>query len=59
MGPLSITWIEEQRKLQKKIVKRMREFQMTPILPAFSGLVGCHALGQCFLPTIPYGLLPS
>lgn len=39
MGPLSIAWIEEQRKLQKKIVKRMREFQMTPILPAFSGLV--------------------
>ncbi len=36
-GPLPHSWLEDQLKLQKKIVKRERELGMTPILPAFAG----------------------
>ncbi|MGM9788140.1 MAG: alpha-N-acetylglucosaminidase [Candidatus Cryptobacteroides sp.] len=38
-GPLPQSWIDEQAKLQKKIVKRERELNMTPVLPAFAGHV--------------------
>jgi alpha-N-acetylglucosaminidase len=38
-GPLPLAWMEQQRDLQIKILKRMREFGMRPVLPAFSGLV--------------------
>jgi alpha-N-acetylglucosaminidase len=36
-GPLPMDWIEKQEELQKLIVEREREFNMRPILPAFSG----------------------
>lgn len=38
-GPLPMSWLEHQEKLQKQIVKRERELGMRPILPAFSGHV--------------------
>lgn len=38
-GPLPQHWIDSQVELQKKILKRERELNMTPVLPAFSGHV--------------------
>lgn len=38
-GNLPLSWIESQHQLQLKIVKRMVELGMTPVLPAFSGFV--------------------
>ena len=38
-GPLPQDWIDGQAKLQKKILKRERALNMTPVLPAFSGHV--------------------
>ncbi|KFM79407.1 Alpha-N-acetylglucosaminidase, partial [Stegodyphus mimosarum] len=39
VGPLTENWHELQIKLQHRILKRMRDFGMTPVLPAFSGRV--------------------
>ena len=38
-GPLPMSWIESQKELQKRILAREREFNMTPVLPAFAGHV--------------------
>ncbi|CAN8004413.1 unnamed protein product, partial [Ixodes hexagonus] len=38
-GPLPESWHQQQVALQHKILKRMRDFGMTPVLPAFSGHV--------------------
>ncbi|QSZ32336.1 hypothetical protein DSL72_001910 [Monilinia vaccinii-corymbosi] len=38
-GNLPLSWIEDQHLLQKKIVKRMVELGITPVLPAFTGFV--------------------
>ena len=38
-GPLPMSWLEGQKELQKKIVQRERELNMTPVLPAFAGHV--------------------
>ncbi|KRX71467.1 Alpha-N-acetylglucosaminidase [Trichinella sp. T6] len=38
-GPLTETWHQDQLVLQKRILKRMVEFGMLPILPAFAGHV--------------------
>lgn len=38
-GPSPQSWIDGQRLLQTKILKRMRDLGMTPVLPAFSGHV--------------------
>lgn len=38
-GPLPQSWIDSQKDLQKRILKRERELCMTPVLPAFSGHV--------------------
>lgn len=38
-GPLSDEWMENQKILQHKILDRMHELGMTPIVPAFSGFV--------------------
>lgn len=38
-GPLPQGWMDQKRQLQKKILTRMRELGMTPIVPAFSGHV--------------------
>ncbi|KAI1790749.1 alpha-N-acetylglucosaminidase [Ganoderma leucocontextum] len=38
-GDLPTTWINDQFKLEKRIVKRMKELGMTPVLPSFTGFV--------------------
>ncbi|KAK3030070.1 hypothetical protein RJ639_037618 [Escallonia herrerae] len=38
-GPLPQSWLDQQLMLQKKILARMHELGMTPVLPAFSGNV--------------------
>lgn len=38
-GTLPLSWIEDQQLLQKKIVRRMVELGITPVLPAFTGFV--------------------
>ncbi|XP_014663294.1 PREDICTED: alpha-N-acetylglucosaminidase-like [Priapulus caudatus] len=38
-GPLPRSWMKAQFLLQRKIVERMREFGMTPVLPGFAGYV--------------------
>ncbi|OAQ71433.1 alpha-N-acetylglucosaminidase [Pochonia chlamydosporia 170] len=39
VGDLTISWIEKQFGLQKKIVARMVDLGITPVLPAFPGFV--------------------
>lgn len=39
VGNLSLAWIDSQFDLQKRIVTRMVELGITPILPAFTGFV--------------------
>lgn len=38
-GPLAQNWLNQQLVLQKKIVSRMLELGMTPVLPSFAGNV--------------------
>ena len=38
-GPLTMSWINSQKELQKKIVVRERELNMRPVLSGFSGHV--------------------
>lgn len=38
-GPVPQHWIDEQKELQKKIVARMRELGMQPVLQGFYGMV--------------------
>lgn len=38
-GDMPRSWIDQQFELQKKIVARMVELGMTPVLPAFTGFV--------------------
>lgn len=38
-SPLPMSYINNQKELQEKIVKRERELNMTPVLPAFAGHV--------------------
>ena len=37
-GPLPDNWFTQQEALQKKILKRMRELGMKPVLPGYSGM---------------------
>jgi len=38
-GPLPQHWIDAKRVLQKRILERMRELGMSPVVPAFAGFV--------------------
>ena len=38
-GPLPMSWLENQKALQKQIVARERELNMRPVLPGFAGHV--------------------
>ena len=38
-GPNPESWYTRQEKLQKKIVKRMREYGIEPVLPGYCGMV--------------------
>lgn len=42
-GPNPDSWYEQQETLQKRILKRMREFGMEPILPGYSGMLPHNA----------------
>ena len=42
-GPNPDSWYEQQAVLQQKIVKRMREFGIEPVLPGYSGMVPHNA----------------
>ncbi len=46
-GPTPQSWIDGQAALQKRIVRRMRDFGIKPVLPAFTGHVPA-ALAQHF-----------
>lgn len=46
-GPVPQSWLDDQEALQKLIVAREREFNMKPVLPAFSGHVPAE-LGKVF-----------
>lgn len=37
-GPLPLNWYKQQEILQKKILGRMKEFGMHPVLPGYSGM---------------------
>jgi len=45
-GPLPQSWFDSHLKLQKQILKREREFGMTPVLPAFTGHVPPNFLAK-------------
>lgn len=38
-GPLPVSWYENREQLQKKILGRMRELGMTPVLPGYCGMM--------------------
>ena len=38
-GPLPLSWYDRQEKLQKQILKRMKELGMHPVLPGYCGMV--------------------
>ena len=42
-GPNPDSWYERQEKLQKRILKRMREYGIEPVLPGYSGMVPHNA----------------
>lgn len=38
-GPLPASWYADREKLQKKILRRMKELGMTPVLPGYCGMM--------------------
>ena len=38
-GPLPLSWYDRQEKLQKQILRRMKELGMHPVLPGYCGMV--------------------
>ncbi len=42
-GPLPDTWYTQQEKLQKQILRRMKEWGMEPVLPGYSGMLPSNA----------------
>ena len=42
-GPNPDSWYEQQAKLHKQIIKRMREYGIEPVLPGYSGMVPNNA----------------
>jgi len=38
-GPLPLSWYSQQEGLQKKILKRMKEYGMHPVLPGYCGMM--------------------
>lgn len=45
-GPLPLSWYSQQEALQKKILKRMKEFGMMPVLPGYCGMAPSFALNR-------------
>ncbi|MDU1891320.1 MAG: alpha-N-acetylglucosaminidase [Dysgonomonas sp.] len=42
-GPNPDNWYKQQAELQKKILNRMREFQMEPVLAGYAGMIPSNA----------------
>ncbi len=42
-GPLPDSWYAQREKLQKQILKRMKEWGMQPVLPGYSGMLPSNA----------------
>lgn len=42
-GPLPDSWYVQREKLQKQILKRMKEWGMEPVLPGYSGMLPSNA----------------
>lgn len=38
-GQISLKWLKDQASLQAKILERMRNLSMLPIIPAFAGFI--------------------
>ncbi len=45
-GPLPLNWYKQQESLQKRILKRMHEYGMTPVLPGYSGMCPSFAAAK-------------
>lgn len=55
-GPNTPHWYKQQEELQKKILKRMREFGIEPVLPGYSGMVPNNAKEKLGLDVAEPGL---
>ena len=42
-GPNPESWYQQQTALQKRIIKRMHEYGIEPVLPGYSGMLPCNA----------------
>lgn len=49
-GPLPLSWYPQQEGLQKKILQRMKEYGMHPVLPGYSGMCPSQAQTLSSLP---------
>ena len=56
-GPLPLSWMERDRMLQRRIVRRMRALGMSPVAPAFAGIVP-RRITELF-PEVPHARLPT
>lgn len=55
-GPLPLSWYQRQEGLQKKILKRMKEYGMHPVLPGYCGMVPHDARERLRLNVVDAGL---
>ena len=55
-GPLPLSWYDRQERLQRKILTRMRQMGMTPVLPGYSGMVPHDARQKLGLDVADAGL---
>lgn len=55
-GPLTENWYRDQEQLQKRILTRMRDLGMTPVLPGYCGMMPHDAATRIGLGVIEGGL---
>lgn len=55
-GPLPDSWYDRQEKLQKKILARMKDFGIKPVLPGYSGMMPSDADSTLGLNVVKSGL---
>lgn len=55
-GPLTENWYRDQEQLQKRILTRMRDLGMTPVLPGYCGMMPHDAATRLGLGVIEGGL---
>ncbi len=54
-GPLTDAWYDRQEALQKRILKRMQQLGMTPVLPGYCGMMPHDAKEKLGLDVTPGG----